>query len=356
LRQVLINLLGNAVKFTETGGVTLKVKRLETNQYLSSEVSNNDPVLAKISFQIEDTGIGISPEELAKIFLPFEQVNSSVRQTEGTGLGLAISCQLVEMMGSKLKVESSPGKGSIFSFELELTVAKNGEGNKKEPEKIIRSFIGNRRKILVVDDRWENRSVLVNLLAPIGFEIMEATDGQDCVNKALSFQPDCIIIDLVMPVMDGFEAVRQIRKLPLLKNEIVIGTSASILSSDPETSCQAGCNDFLLKPIRAEDLLKCLGNHLGLEWIYEDRTSFDSEGISTDSNSQIQDQEMIPPPSEEVAILFDLAMKGELLTIEYRAIKLEAMDRSYAPFANQLLELAKNFEEDKLIEFVQQFR
>ncbi|MEG4444572.1 AAA family ATPase [Microcoleus sp. AT9_B5] len=356
LRQILINLLGNAIKFTEKGGVSFKVDRLETQQSLSSPIANPQSPTAKFIFQVEDTGIGIGPDELSKIFLPFEQVSGSVNQIEGTGLGLAISRQLVEMMGGELKVQSSLGKGSIFWFELELPIIESWEGEQKEPEKIIRSFSGERRKILVADDRWQNRSVLVNLLAPIGFELMEATDGQDCVNKAVLFQPDCIIIDLVMPVMDGFEAVRRIRKIPALKDVIAIGTSASILSGDPQSIFQAGCNAFLLKPIRAEKLLECLGNHLGLEWVYDERTTFSSEGIFTHPPSQIQDQQLIAPPSEEVAVLFDLAMKGELLSIEKRASKLKAIDMRYAPFANQLLELTKNFEEDKLVEFVQEFR
>ncbi|MCT7950967.1 AAA family ATPase [Ancylothrix sp. C2] len=356
LRQIIINLLGNGVKFTDKGGVTFKVERLETGQSLSSPIAEQQALTAKIRFQVEDTGIGIEPEELSKIFLPFEQTSGSFRQTEGTGLGLAISRQLVEMMGSELKVKSSPGKGSIFWFDLELPIPENWEDDQKETEKVIKSFSGPKKKVLVVDDRWENRSVLVNLLAPIGFELMEASDGQDGVNKALLFQPDCIIIDLVMPVMDGFEAVRQIRKNTHLKNVILIGTSASILSSDAQESCLAGCNAFLLKPIRAEELLECLGHHLNLQWIYEDKTTFTSQGIFSAPPSQIQPQEIIAPPSEEVAVLFDLAMKGELLTIEQRAKKLEAMDRRYAAFANHLIELAKSFEEDKLIEFVQQFR
>lgn len=356
LRQIIINLLGNAVKFTDKGGVNFKVERLEIGQSLSSSITQQQPLTTKIRFQVEDTGIGIEPEELSKIFLPFEQTSGSSRQIEGTGLGLAISRQLVEMMGSELKVKSSPGKGSIFWFDLELSIPENWEDQQKQTEKFIKSFSGNPRKVLVVDDRWENRSVLVNLLAPIGFELMEASDGQDCVNKALIFQPDSIIIDLVMPVMDGFEAIRQIRKNTQLKNVVVIGTSASILSSDPQGSGQAGCNAFLLKPIRAEELLECLGHHLNLEWIYEEQTPFISEEILSVPPSQIPLQEIIAPPSEEIAVLFDLAMKGELLTIEQRANKLEAMDRRYAAFAHNLIELAKSFEEDKLIEFVQQFR
>jgi signal transduction histidine kinase len=221
LRQILINLIGNAVKFTEKGGVTFKVLREERTEVLTTNV--------RIRFQVEDTGIGIAADELPKIFVPFEQVGNTRRHTEGTGLGLAISRQLVEIMGAELKVESTLGRGSIFWFELDLLAVDSPEKNKKRSEKFIKGFNGTNKKILVADDRRENRSVLIHLLQPLGFEIIEAVDGQDCLNKALEFQPDCILIDLVMPVMDGFEAMRQIRKLPQLQNVVAIGTSASIM-------------------------------------------------------------------------------------------------------------------------------
>ncbi|HEY9874289.1 MAG TPA: AAA family ATPase, partial [Candidatus Obscuribacterales bacterium] len=178
LRQVIINLLGNAVKFTTTGGVTLKAALIEND--LQAQNTSNDSQIknCKIRFQVEDTGVGIAPEQLIKIFLPFEQVGETVRTTEGTGLGLAISRQLVEVMGGELKVESSLGKGSVFWFDLEFPEVKALVRNNKESRKNITGFAGKTKKILVVDDKWENRSVLVNLLLPVGFEILEATDGE----------------------------------------------------------------------------------------------------------------------------------------------------------------------------------
>ncbi len=347
LRQVLINLIGNAVKFTETGRVTFKV------EIFPPATLDPDHPLIILRFLVQDTGIGIEPEQISTIFLPFEQVKGTVRQTEGTGLGLAISSQLVEMMGSSIHVESVVGKGSQFGFEIELPLLESYEAEQKESPKIIQGFVGRPRKILVVDDRWENRSVLVNLLTPIGFEVREASDGQDCLNQVRSFQPDCIIIDLVMPVMDGFEAMRQIRKMPEVKNVVSIGTSASIFSSQAQTCLKMGCNDFLLKPIRDEQLLSCLGTHLDLEWIYGEQAADGPESSLRDAPIPPQSSEAIAPSAEELAILFDLAMKGELVTIQERMQGLKNGDQRYAPFATQVIHFAKTFAEEELLAFVQ---
>ncbi len=347
LRQILINLIGNAIKFTEVGGVTFKISALERTVGLTN---------LKIRFQIEDTGIGIAPDDLSKIFSPFEQVGNTRRHTEGTGLGLAISHQLVEIMGGELKVESTLGKGSVFWFDLELLEVNGSEINNKYSAKIIKGFKGANKKLLLVDDKWENRSVLVNLLEPLGFEIAEATDGQDCLNRVQEFQPDCILIDLVMPVMDGFEAVRQIRKLPEFKHTIAIGTSASVYEAEKLVSLAAGCNAFIPKPIRVEELLDCLQVHLGLEWIYEELENRLTDSEVPHNQSNIKPEEMIAPPTEEIALLFDLAMMGDLAGIQKQAEKLGKMDIKYLPFANQLNQLAKEFEEEKILELVQKYR
>jgi predicted ATPase/signal transduction histidine kinase/DNA-binding response OmpR family regulator/tRNA A-37 threonylcarbamoyl transferase component Bud32 len=358
LRQILINLIGNAVKFTETGGVTLKI--FAQNCPPGGGETEVATAREMICFQIEDTGIGIADSELSRIFSPFEQVGNTRSHTEGTGLGLAISSQLVGMMGGELKVTSTLGRGSIFFFELELEQAKI-EDNKKFHEKTIKGFSGNKKKLLVADDKWENRSVFVQLLAPLGFEIIEAADGQECVAKAQEFKPDCILMDLVMPVMDGFEAVRQIRKLPELQNVVAIGTSASILENQKQVSLTAGCNAFLTKPVRAEDLFDCLQIHLGLEWICEELQGENAEleisGMSVFSSPPAIDrQETIAPPPEEIEILFELAMMGDLGEIQKQAEKLEKMDVKYVTFARKLIQLAKDFDEQKILELVEQYR
>ena len=364
LRQILINLIGNAVKFTERGGVTFKVSALDfardggRTEVLTTNLGRTEVITTnvKILFQVEDTGIGIAADELPKIFAPFEQVGNTRRHTEGTGLGLAIGRQLVEIMGAELKVESTLGRGSIFWFELELLAVDNPETNKKFSQRFITGFKGSNKKVLIADDRWENRSVLIHLLQPLGFEIIEATDGQDCLNKAREFQPDCILIDLVMPVMDGFEAMRQIRKFPQLKDAIAIGTSASIMEVEKQESLAAGCNAFLPKPIRAEELLNCLELHLGLEWIYEELQEANAESKVSHKQSQIQEQEIIAPPADEMAVLFELAMRGDLAAIQKQAEKLKKLDVKYVSFARHLNQLAKNFDEAQILEFVAQYR
>ncbi|MBW4493315.1 MAG: AAA family ATPase [Oscillatoria princeps RMCB-10] len=355
LRQVIINLLGNAVKFTEAGGVTFKVGVTDSGEWAMGSGPSWRPAVPKIRFRVEDTGVGIAAEQLSKIFLPFEQVGDTVRQIEGTGLGLAISRQIVEMMGGELKVESTLGKGSAFWFDLELPQVEDWAARHNKTEKIVRGFAGAKRKIMVADDKWENRSVLVNLLAPLGFEVIEATDGQDCLNKALSFKPDCILMDLVMPVMDGFEATRRIRKSSELKEVPVIGTSASVMSTEYQGSLEAGCNAFVPKPVRAEELLECLRFHLGLEWIYEESEMSAPDDPAQTPSGEISEPEIIAPPVEELAVLFDLAMSGDLGGIQKQVEKLQQLEAKYGPFASHLSQLAKNFEEEKILEFVEQY-
>ncbi|WP_017717238.1 hybrid sensor histidine kinase/response regulator [Kamptonema formosum] len=355
LRQVIINLLGNAVKFTEAGGVTFKVGVIENGEWATGSGPSWRPAVPKIRFQVEDTGVGIAADQLSKIFLPFEQVGDTIRQTEGTGLGLAISRQIVEMMGGELKVESTLGKGSAFWFDLELPAVEDWRASQKKTEKIVRGFAGAKRKIMVADDKWENRSVVVNLLSPLGFEVIEATDGQDCLNKALSFKPDCILMDLVMPVMDGFEATRRIRKSSDLKEVPVIGTSASVLSAEFQGSLEAGCNAFVPKPVRAEELLECLRLHLGLEWIYEESEMPALDVQAPTLSGEISEPEIIPPPVEELAVLFDLAMSGDLGGIQKQSERLQHLEAKYGPFASHLIQLAKDFEEEKILAFVEQY-
>ena len=188
LRQVLLNLLGNAVKFTEKGGVIFAVDVIKN---LESSTQN----LSRIRFRVQDTGPGMTPEQVKKIFLPFEQVGDVKKQSEGTGLGLAISQKIVALMQSEIAIDSRAGVGSIFSFEVELPQAQNWTDSSRIIEQgTVLSYKGDDKyKILVVDDRWENRAVLVNLLEPIGFEMIEAADGKEGLDRALATAPDLIL-------------------------------------------------------------------------------------------------------------------------------------------------------------------
>ncbi|MGF1959966.1 MAG: AAA family ATPase [Aulosira sp. DedVER01a] len=331
LRQVLINLLGNAVKFTEAGAVTLKVG------YHNHQ----------IRFQVEDTGVGMAPEQLEDIFLPFHQVGENNRKVEGTGLGLSISRRLVEMMGGEIQVQSTLGKGSVFFFDLELPiVAQSPESVKAAIQNII-GYKGKKRTIIVADDRWENRLILVKMLATLGFEIVEAVDGQDCLNKAAELPTDCILMDLMMPTLSGLEATRRIRRSPELKHIIVLGTSASVFDFDQQKSKEIGCNDFIPKPIRIQDLLTQLQIYLELEWIYEDEPA-----IPNQSQSIVGEQILIFPSSGEIATLLKLAWQGDLKGIMEQASHLQQSNVEYVPFFQELQQLAKGFQIKKIREFL----
>jgi signal transduction histidine kinase/CheY-like chemotaxis protein len=338
LRQILINLLGNAVKFTEKGGVTFKVGYHQE----------------KLRFQIEDTGIGMTPEQLEEIFLPFQQVGEQSHQREGTGLGLAISRQLVQMMGGEIKVRSNFGKGSIFWLDLDLPEVSQWSEVTNLDERTIVGFRGAQRKVLVVDDKQANRSVLVNLLEPLGFEVVEATNGQEGLHKASEFNPDVILMDLVMPVMDGFEATRRIRMLPELDRVIVLAISASVFDFNQQTSREAGCDDFVPKPIREVELLEKLRIYLQLEWIYEAGTTSNSKDSSAQKESM--ENTIVPPSAEEIGVLLDLAMMGDIRGIVERAAVLEVLNQQWVPFATHLRQLAKGFKTNQILEYVKQYQ
>lgn len=380
LRQVLLNLLGNAIKFTDTGGVTFKVGYVSVSENqpnkLSKKMNNlldfeattknqklteNEPRIKKIRFQIEDTGAGMTPEELDKIFLPFEQVGSSKDRAEGTGLGLAISAKIVEMMGSNIQVESELNRGSIFWFDLDLAAA--AEWMLKDrvvgSRKII-GYQGKRQKILIVDDRWENRSVIANLLQPLGFEVTEASNGEEGLQSAIAIFPDLIITDLVMPVMDGFEMMRQMRHSPQLAQMLIIVSSASVYDIDQKNSLAAGGNDFLAKPVQAEELFQKLQQHLELAWIYEDIPQLNSPSSSVNlthnNESQAEIGELVVPALEELDILWDLAMKGRVKLILDKLDELEKIDRKFSIFSQEIRQLTKGFQLKKIRDLISKYQ
>ncbi|MEH2064319.1 MAG: ATP-binding protein [Nostoc sp.] len=346
LRQVLINLLGNAIKFTEEGGVTFRVK---TDKLITG--------IYRIRFEIEDTGVGISPSGLTKIFQPFEQVGDVKKQGEGTGLGLAISQQIVSMMGSTLNVESQLGQGSTFWFEVELPEAKEWAATLRTTKKgKIVGFEGSQRQVLAVDDRWENRSVLVSLLEPLGFAVIAVSNGREGLEKAKEIHPDLIITDLMMPEMDGYEMLRQLRQIPELQNVPAIASSASVFESNQNESITAGADAFLSKPVEASALLKLLEKYLNLKWIYEQNSmavepmSANSEAISSSTPDEI-----VPPTEEVLSQLHTLALQGRLMAMEQQLKSLEKIDEQYQPFVKAVREYADNFQTEKIRTFIEQY-
>ncbi len=334
LRQVLINLLSNAIKFTDEGSVTFIVS-------FATE--------GKIRFEIRDTGTGIAQDQLQAIFQPFEQVGDRRRQIQGTGLGLAISKRIVELMGSTIEVQSQMNVGSVFWFDVDLYQAEEWVKTSQIDHRGQIIGIKDRQpKIVVIDDKWANRSVISNLLTPIGFEVSEANDGHEGWEKILEVQPDLIVTDLVMPELDGFELIKRVRESENFKDTIIIVSSASVFETDQYRSLEAGGNTFLPKPVQATELLQKIQQYLQLEWLYE--ANEDPLAIVSDSN------EVISPPATEMEILYELAMKGNFLEIVKQATLLEEIDPKYIPFAKKLHQMAKDFQDEEILTFIQSYK
>jgi signal transduction histidine kinase/ActR/RegA family two-component response regulator len=266
LRQVLLNLLSNAVKFTDAGHVVLRLKMVARDQAPADASDRGAKV--RVRFEVEDSGVGMADVEVARIFDAFEQVGERRRRAGGAGLGLAISRQLVELMGSRLQVDSRPGAGSVFWFELELS-ATRAPVPAAVPSGSIVGYRGPRRRVLVADDVPPNLAVMVDVLAALGFDVSEATNGKECVERTIALRPDLILMDVMMPVMDGLEATRSIRADPSVSGIPIIATSASA-TSDVEADCRAaGANSFIAKPIDRDAFLDLIARHVTLEWVRE---------------------------------------------------------------------------------------
>jgi len=263
LRQILLNLLGNAVKFTDTGCVSLRVQAIASASPVE-RAAQTDSVRTRLRFEVEDTGIGMADEQRARLFQPFEQLGEAKRREGGTGLGLAISSALVRLMGGEIAVRSELGKGSCFGFEIELPVATLPPipAQRKAPI----AYQGASRKILVADDVAQSRRMLVEALTEVGFSVSEAADGGEAVAQARRLVPDLILMDLMMPVMDGLEAMRQIQATPGLEAVPVFVLSASAGPEEQARSRAAGAARFFPKPLDHEGLLQAIGEQLHLQW------------------------------------------------------------------------------------------
>ncbi|MFO8040128.1 MAG: ATP-binding protein [Sodalinema sp.] len=338
LRQVLINLLGNAAKYTDHGGIIFSV--LPVPELSTAEDS------VGLRFVIEDTGVGMTAEQLDRIFLPFEQVGESYQLSEGTGLGLAIAQRIVEMMGGKIQVSSEFGKGSCFWFEMTVPVADESDIKTDSRSRIV-GYEGRRLTVLLVDDKPQNRMLLTNLLHPLGFEILEANNGAEGLKKAKQHCPNLIITDLVMPVLDGFEMMRQIRRTPSLENVTIIASSASVFERDRHFSTSAGSDDFLPRPIEFDRLLLMLEQHLHLTWIRE--TALETSP-STSSTAAIEaEATWRVPPAEDLERLLHAARRGALKQVIQQCQALREEDSHYEAFAMTVTELARKFQEKAVI-------
>ena len=342
LRQILLNLLGNAVKFTDRGEVTLRVTAMPL-------AGAGAPARTRLRFEVTDSGIGMSADQLARIFQPFEQVGNPKRREGGTGLGLAISQKLVCLMGGTIEVESAPERGSRFWFELDLPVASEAE-RVPAVERGVVDYEGPRRRLLIVDDVPQNRVMLLEMLQTLGFSVADARNGAECLSMLDSFQPDLILMDVMMPVMDGHETTRRIRQLPAWSHIPIVHVTASASQEDKAKCYAAGANAFLAKPVEEDLLLTAIGTLLSLVWV---RAPAPLETLEAHADEVV---EAAIPPAEEIDVLLQLVRLGNMQMIGARADYLEKLDPAFALFARRVRTLAQAYQSKALAAFVAQYQ
>lgn len=267
LRQVLINLVGNAIKFTHAGSVQLR---------LSHQKTENLP--PSLTFAVEDTGVGIDQTELDSLFEPFTQSKNRQIAQEGTGLGLAISRQFVQLMGGCLTVKSTPGIGSTFAFTIPVQLGSTANLSVSLPFRAILGLAAHQPsyRILVAEDNDTNRLLLIQLLRSVGFEVQAATNGQEAIALWQTWHPHLIWMDIRMPIVDGYEATRQIRTMERrgggegMPPTVIIALTANAFEEDRVRILDIGCDDFMRKPFQERELLEKMADYLGVRYLYAD--------------------------------------------------------------------------------------
>ncbi|MFB2918737.1 response regulator [Aerosakkonema funiforme] len=369
LRQVLINLLSNAIKFTNKGTVTMQVK-LDSS---SPSIANTSRIL----FVVDDTGVGIDPEEINSIFNPFVQTQAGIVSGQGTGLGLAISRKYVQLLGGDIKVNSQIGKGTTFQFDIQATAIEKTFIEPQQNNRRVIALAPNqpRYRILVVDDKESNRQLLVQLLLGMDFEVRQAINGKDAIQVWENFQPHLIWMDMRMPVMDGYEATKEIKakaqqkwageesgsagkrenksaaenlhnasptsQSPATKT-IIIALTASVFKEQKPIMLSAGCDDIVCKPIQESVIFEKLAEHLGVEFVYEE------DQISTQANSyqSINISALKTLPHAWLEQLEEASLTLEEETI-YNLI--EQIESQETALAHALRTYAENFEYQKIV-------
>ena len=355
LRQVLMNLLGNAVKFTDLGHVLLRVT-----------TGNSDPIkstgIERLYFVVEDSGPGILAEEQVSLFEPFVQATAGRQSLEGTGLGLTISRQHVRLMGGDITVHSDVGQGSVFRFDLPCEIVAESAVRKPVPERHVVGLEPGQRtyRLLIVDDEPANRQVLVKLLAPLGFEVREAANGLEAIDVWKVWEPHLIWMDMRMPVMDGHEATLRIKGTTKGQATVIVALTASGLEEERSLILSEGCDDYLRKPFYEEDLYSALTKHLGSRFVYEDAGIVVEVGA--DGRAEAAVGSNLPPIGEAdlvsrmAALAPDLVVAleqattlGDISGIERTISETEASDPLLAA---ELAALAHEFEHEQILRLI----
>lgn len=353
LRQIVINLLGNALKFTERGSVILRAKLKNLEESEDSQFNFLLADIRSLHFEIEDTGPGIEMDEINQLFTPFEQTKIGLQSKEGTGLGLSISQKFVELMGGKLTVKSVVGKGTIFEFDiLAKSIEPNSlENNLDSEERTIVGLAADTKqyRILAVDDVEASRLLLRKMLTSLGFEVKEASNGREAIDIWQSWYPNLILMDMRMPVMDGYEATKRIKSQPAGEKTTIIALTASAFEEERLVILAAGCDDFMRKPFQEQELLQKIGQHLGIDYIYEE-------------NQNIQLNQSLLSPAEIAQQLTKESL--EVMSLKWRSQLHQAaaqvdnqkileliaeIPEEYSSLGEQLSILVKQFRCDKII-------
>jgi PAS domain S-box-containing protein len=275
LRQVLINLLSNAFKFTSVGSVTLTISGA------AQESGAFTLDVTPLHFAITDTGVGIAAQDVEEIFTAFGQTSTGQQMRQGTGLGLTISQQFVRLMGGEVQVHSVLGEGTTFSFQIPVKVVAAPQGLVLLPPVVGLKPGQPLYRILVVDDQWQNRQLLVKLLSPIGFVVDTATDGQTAIEKWEQWSPHLIFMDMRMPGLDGYTATKQIKATTKGQATAIIALTASVLEHDQTITLSIGCDDFIRKPFQTADIFAAIHKHLGVEFCYAEVATTTAEADPT---------------------------------------------------------------------------
>ncbi len=371
LRQVLINLLNNAIKFTEEGSVQLRMRNEELGM---KNIEHNSSFLI-LNFSVADTGPGIAPEEMDKLFEAFAQTTSGRQAQEGTGLGLPISRKFVQLMGGDMHVESKVGRGATFMFDIKVTVMDETAIETVTPiQRVIALEPGQPRyRLLIVDDKWTNRHLLIKLLNPFGFELREATNGQEAIDIWEEWKPHLIWMDMRMPVLDGYEATKRIKNGEVLsdvegmKNEggdretVIVALTASALEEERAAILATGCDDYLRKPYRDADIFACLHRHLGLRFVYEEEKKSTSDPLTSSGHRNRQATiEKTLTPEALAALPIEWVVRLEqgtrIVDLELLDSVIEQIRERDAFLADALTYLVEDYEYGKILTVIQEVR
>ncbi|MFB2937329.1 PAS domain S-box protein [Aerosakkonemataceae cyanobacterium BLCC-F154] len=346
LRQILINLLGNAVKFTNKGGICLKVN-----------LGNKEQNKTLIIFEVEDTGAGIATEEIPTMFDPFVQTETGRKSMQGTGLGLPISRQFVRLMGGDITVKSQLGKGTIFTFDIRVKEMNAIPEQTSLTTKKVTGLQPNQPtyRILIVEDIEENRLLLVKLLKPLGFEVQEAINGQEAIAIWSTWKPHLIWMDMRMPIMDGYEATKEIKALQQKRltmedvpKSVIIALTASAFEEEESRILSAGCDDLVRKPFQESELFAKMNQYLGVRYIYADENQPTSLNSAIPKKLQVEDLKVMPIEWIKELHQAVLCVNDDIILELVKQIP-----ESKAALADTLKDLVDNFRLDLILELTE---